>query len=106
MNRLDYLNNLLASTPDDAFLLFAVAKEHEKAANGEEALQYYARLQSVNPDYVGLYYHFGKLLEKNDRIDEAVAVYKSGIAAAKKMNDLHAKAELVGALVQWEDIEE
>jgi len=56
----------LEASPDDSFLLFAIAKEHEKAGATDEALEYYLKLTATDPDYVGTYYHLGKLYEEED----------------------------------------
>jgi len=101
--RLELLQQMLASTPGDPFTLFALAKEHEKTGDQEQALGYYLRLYAETPDYVGLYYHLGKLYEQLERLDEAVAVYKQGRLVAKKAGDQHSYNELSGALIQISD---
>lgn len=103
--RLQHLTQLLESAPNDAFLLFAVAKEHEGLHNEAEALAFYLRLQETEPGYVGLYYHLGKLYEKQQAFDQAVQTYKRGIEISKKAGDRHAMSELNGALLNLEDPE-
>jgi tetratricopeptide (TPR) repeat protein len=101
--RLELLKQMLASTPGDAFTLFALAKEYEKNGDTEQALSHYLRLYRESPEYVGLYYHLGKLYEKLDRHEEAVAVYKQGRMEARKAGDQHSFNELNGALIQISD---
>jgi tetratricopeptide (TPR) repeat protein len=96
-DRLKLLENMLIDSPNDSFLLFAYAKEYEKLGDESLALDTYKKLQNINPDYVGLYYHFGKLLEKTQQIEEAIAVFDEGISVAKKQNNQHAWSELAGA---------
>jgi tetratricopeptide (TPR) repeat protein len=103
--RLQLLLGLLTDQPKDSFVLFALAKEYEKLGQNESALVFYERLQAADPDYVGLYYHLGKLHERAERIDAAVTVYQSGMLVAKKVGDQHAFAELAGAKMQWTDDE-
>ncbi len=98
MNRLEQLQGLLQNTPNDAFLLFALAKEHEKLQAHEQALAEYLRLQEAHPDYVGLYYHLGKLYEHLQRRTEAMATYEAGLEVARAANDRHSFAELRQAL--------
>ena len=103
--RLTYLSELLATSPDDSFLLFAVAKEHEKAGDLAHAIVFYEKIRAADPAYIGLYYHLGKLHEQRQDIESAVAVFRQGIAAARAANDGHAESELRGALMNWEDPE-
>ena len=100
--RLAQLSQLLAQSPQDPFLLFAIAKEHEKLGDVAEALRHYELLRTANPDYVGLYYHLGKLQMRTNP-DAAAETYREGIAIAQKMGDFHALAELKGALLELED---
>lgn len=103
MNRLDLLLQLHQEQPNDAFTLFALAKEYEKGAQLENALKYYLQLQTINPGYVGLYYHLGKLHELLQQPSEAIAVYRAGMAVAKSAKDNHALAELNGARMQIDE---
>lgn len=103
--RLTYLTELLTSSPDDPFLLFAVAKEHEKVGDIAQAIHFYEKIRSTDPAYIGLYYHLGKLYEHRQDIEQAVAIYREGIAAARAAGDAHAAGELRAALLNWEDEE-
>lgn len=103
--RLHQLTQLLESTPNDSFILFAIAKEHERLRNDAEALAFYLKLQQTDPAYVGLYYHLGKLYEKQQDFDQAIQTYKQGIEVSKKAGDRHAMSELNGALLNLEDPE-
>ena len=100
--RLEQLLDMLSKNVD-SFLLFAIAKEYEKAAENELAKEYYKRLVSEFPDYVGTYYHFGKLLEKSAETDAAIEIYNKGIAIAKALGDQHAWSELAEAKLNLED---
>jgi tetratricopeptide (TPR) repeat protein len=101
--RLQQLLNFLESSPDDSFLLFAIAKEYEKEGIIETALQYYLQLKRSDPDYVGLYYHLGKLYEIKEDFDTAVITYQTGMEVAKKQGDKHALSELAGAKLNLVD---
>jgi len=107
-NRLEQLLQLLKESPQDDFLTFAIAKEHEKHGREQEALQWYLRLREQSPDYVGTYYHLGKWYERQGQAPEAFATYKEGMAVAQKAGDQHALSELAGAklaLGEEEDFE-
>ncbi|MCF8244928.1 MAG: tetratricopeptide repeat protein [Saprospiraceae bacterium] len=101
--RLQQLLQFYSASPDDAFLLFALAKEHEKLGNMETALDFYQKIVSTSPDYVGVYYHLGKLLEKARAPEQALETYKSGMAVAKKIGDQHAFSELAEAKLELDD---
>ncbi len=101
--RLQRLQQLLEASPDDAFLLFAVAKEFEYSGDADRALQQYQHLRDRHPDYVGLYYHLGKLLEKTGQVSEALSVYQSGMLIARNAGDLHALSELNAARLEIDD---
>lgn len=91
---------MLKTDPDEPFLLFAIAKEYEKTDNKPLALQYYLQLTTDNPDYVGAYYHLGKLYEKMETPDLALEIYDKGMEIAQKVGDKHAHSELSTA--RWE----
>lgn len=95
--RLEILKQYLEADPKDSFLLFAIAKEYEKMANEPVALEYYLKIKTDDPEYIGLYYHLGKLYERIDKIEDARATYLEGIELAKERRDFHAASELNGA---------
>ena len=96
-HRIDLLQNMLKNNPNDAFTLFALAKEYEKINDIENSKSIYLKLKSSNPNYIGLYYHLGKLLENQEFVKDALAVYAEGMVQAKNNNDLHALSELQSA---------
>ena len=106
INRFQYLQQLLEASPNDSFVLFALAKEYEGQADAGKALELYLRLQEIDPDYVGLYYHLGKLFESQKDYQKAIQTYKQGIAVSRKAGDQHAANELGGALLNLEDPDE
>ncbi len=104
-NRLQYLTQLLEASPKDSFVLFALAKEHEGAGDDALALAFYLRLKEADPDYVGTYYHLGKLYERQHDFQNAILTYKVGIETCRQAGDRHAMSELQGALLNLEDPE-
>lgn len=103
MSKIDQLNSLLKSTPNDSFLQHALALENIKIGNDIEAKKLFEFILQREQNYVGSYYHLGKLLERNNEFEAASEVYKKGMAQAKAVKDNHSYNELQGAL---EDIEE
>jgi tetratricopeptide (TPR) repeat protein len=101
MNRIDKLKEFLESMPNDSFLQHALALEHIKEHNDIEAKVLFETILEREPNYVGSYYHLGKLLERNQNFKEAVNVYEKGMEIAKAMKDNHSYNELQGA---YEDL--
>ena len=99
-DRLHALQAFHAEDPDDAFVRFALAQEYRKRGDGEEALRFFEGLASEQPDYVGTWYHLGKLYEELGRQEHAIRTYERGIIVAEQQRDTHALAELRDALMQ------
>ena len=100
--RLPILLQLLESSPNDSFALYAIAKEYENMDDKQQALEYYLRLRAADPAYVGMYYHLGKLYEALQQPDDALNVYNEGIETARRAGDHHALSELNGAKMNLE----
>jgi len=105
MSRLAQLLDFLNASPDDSFILFALAKEYEKADDIQNAETYYLRIHNHDPDYIGLYYHLGKLYFRQDRLKEAFDIYTEGMRRAKDQGDQHALRELAGARLEIDEDE-
>jgi tetratricopeptide (TPR) repeat protein len=96
-DRLKKLLQFLAENPNDSFLHFAIAKEYESLGNEDEALLRFNDLKESDPEYVGTYYHLGKLLERKERLEEAREIYDQGIKVASKAGEQLALSELANA---------
>ena len=95
--RLTKLMEFLESDPNDPFILYAIATEYNSSDDVEKAFEYYLKLVAEHPEYVGTYYHLGKLYEKNSNMEAAIAIYQKGMTAARNKRDMHALSELQGA---------
>jgi tetratricopeptide (TPR) repeat protein len=93
-SRLEKLLEFLKNEPNDEFLQYALATEYLRLNETDKALQYYESLVKNHPDYVGTYYHLGKLYEALNRTLDAISIYEKGMEAAKNKRDNHAFAEL------------
>lgn len=101
MERIEQLRNFLQASPSDSFLKHALALEYVKLGDDETARRLFEELLAANPGYVGSYYHLGKLFERMDDTDAAVAWYEKGMQVAKEKGEQHAYGELRGA---WEEL--
>ena len=104
MSKIDKLTSFLEDSPEDPFLHFALAKEYEKLDDVPNALARYEHLMRAHPDYLGTYYHAGKLYEFQDLYEKAIHTYEKGIEIAQKANDAHSASELQGAKMSLETL--
>jgi predicted Zn-dependent protease len=98
MARIEEIEKLLASNPDDAFLNFALAMELVKAGQAEEAAGRFDRVTRLDPDYITAYRQWSHMLITLGRKDEARAVLLRGIEAATRAGDPHAVGKMREAL--------
>lgn len=98
MDRIEKIKSFLEQNPKDAFLIHALALEYLKLEDAEQALACFKHNQELNPDYVGTYYHLGKLLEQLGNEQEAALIYEQGMQEARNQKDQHAYNELQSAL--------
>ena len=101
MDRINKLNEFLKANPTDSFVQHALALEYIKLGNDETAQTLFEELLNREPGYVGSYYHLAKLLERNDRVKDAIDVYEQGMLKAKETGDMHTYNELKTA---YEDL--
>ncbi|MEI6948234.1 hypothetical protein V9K67_13640 [Paraflavisolibacter sp. H34] len=94
MDKITRIREYLAANPGDSFLQHALALELIKKGEDGEAQTVFENLLRADESYVGSYYHLAKLLERNQREQEAIAVYEKGMQKAKEAGDQHAYNEL------------
>jgi len=93
-NRLEKLLEFIKNEPNDPFLHYALATEYLRLNDSHTALKYFEGLVKDHPDYVGTYYHLGKLYLSLNRLPDAIATYEAGMKVAAAQRDNHALAEL------------
>ncbi len=101
MDKISKLKDFLKANPHDSFVQHAMALEYIKLGNDEVARGLFEEILNREPEYIGSYYHLAKLLERNDKTEEAIKVYEKGMEEAKKAGENHAYGELKGA---WEEL--
>mgnify|MGYP003782144267 FL=1 len=88
---------MLAQQPTDSFLNHAMALEEIKLGNEAAARALFESILQRDPQYIGSYYHLGKLLERQGDETAAIEVFERGMEVAQKLGDQHALNELRGA---------
>jgi predicted Zn-dependent protease len=94
------LENLLAETPDDAELHYALAMEEVAAGDHAGAVKRFRDLLARSPDrpHVPAFLMAAQSLVKLGQTAEAIACLREGVAAARKQNNEHAAGEMQGLL--------
>ncbi|MBC8032988.1 MAG: tetratricopeptide repeat protein [Chitinophagaceae bacterium] len=100
-DRIEKLKEFLESSPGDSFLHHAMALEYVKAGDDNEAGRIFEQILQKDPGYVGSYYHFARVLERQGNRAAAIKTYERGMLEAKAAGDQHAYNELQAA---YEDL--
>jgi tetratricopeptide (TPR) repeat protein len=101
--RLKKLKEWEAQKPDDAFFKYAISQEYISAGDDDEGKKYLEQLAANFPDYLATYYQLGKLYERLNERDKAIATYNKGKDVARIAGDNKTQRELNEALSQFED---
>lgn len=88
----------LKENPNDSFIKFALALELLKKDDVTKARILFESILKQDPDYVGVYYHLGKLYEQIGRPEDAQQMFTDGLGIARKQNDDRTTLELNEAL--------
>ncbi len=103
MDRIAFLTEFIQSNPHDLFSKHALALEWIKQGDDDHALKLFHEILSIDPQYVGSYYHMAKLQERVQGGQAAMDTYHLGIKVAESIHDQHALRELKSALQQLTD---
>ena len=95
MSRLEQLESMLAESPNDTFLRYAVAMELSSEEQHERSLAMHQTLMNDEPPYVPSFFMSGQQLADLERIDEAKSIVTEGISHAQTQGDTHAAAEMM-----------
>jgi Tfp pilus assembly protein PilF len=92
------LEEFVAKKPDDAFSRYGLAVECMNSGDPAAADQHFRALLERNPAYVPAYLIYAQLLVRQSRAGEARQVLSSGIDAATKAGNQHARSEMEALL--------
>jgi len=99
-NRIKQLATAVQQNPDDTFSKFALALELLKLNRVEKAQLLFEAVLKQDPEYLGVYYHLGKLYQSREMYEDAMQLYRDGAELADKQNNLRTKSELHEAIMQ------
>jgi thioredoxin-like negative regulator of GroEL len=97
-SRRQMLEEFVAKKPDDAFSRYGLAMECMNSGDPQSADQHFRALLQHNQEYVPAYLMYAQMLVRESRPQEARAVLSSGMAAADKKGDQHARSEMEALL--------
>ena len=81
-SRIEAFEQMLASEPENALVLFGLAKEYEKAGRDEELIAALAKYLRLHNDEGNAYGMLARAYERTGRREEARRTYERGIEAA------------------------
>jgi predicted Zn-dependent protease len=92
--RREKIETMLADTPEDQFLRYALALEMQKAGEHEPAIELLRGLMAETPPHVPSFLMAAQYLAKRAAYDEARAILRDGIEAARGQGEQHAASEM------------
>jgi predicted Zn-dependent protease len=98
--RREMLEAFVAQKPTDAFARYGLAMECANTGDSAAAGEHFQALLSAHPEYVAGYFQYGQLLAKTGRTGEARSTLSTGIDAARRAGDDHARSEMEAALAE------
>jgi len=84
----------IKKNPKDSFSKFALALELLKREQVTKAILLFESILEQEPDYLGVYYHLGKLYQQTGNVQKASELFTKGIQLAEEKNNSRTKSEL------------
>ena len=98
--RRQMLEEFVAKKPDDAFSRYGLAMECMNSGDPAAADTHFRALLERHADYIPAYLMYAQLLARESRTSEARHILSSGITAAAKKGDQHARSEMEALLTE------
>jgi Tfp pilus assembly protein PilF len=96
--RRQMLEEFVAKKPDDAFSRYGLAMECMNTGDTTAANDHFRALLARDADYVPAYLMWAQMLTRESRNEEARQVLSTGMAAAERKGDSHARGEMEALL--------
>jgi Tfp pilus assembly protein PilF len=100
MNRREKLEAMLAASPEDTFLRYALALAIAGEGNACAARDQLSGLLDDDPHYVPAYFQLAQMHVQLGEPAQARPVLARGIEMARRAGDSHAEGEMAGLLDQ------
>ncbi len=94
------LEEFVAKKPGDDFSRYGLALECMNSGDTAAANEHFRALLQQNPDYVPGYLMYAQMLARESRNEEARHVLATGMAAAQRKGDQHARSEMEALLTE------
>lgn len=94
MPSIEQIESMLKDSPNDTFLLYALAMELDNQEQHDRSLEIFGTLMNLEPPYVPAFFMSAQQLTRLDRVNEARTNLRAGIEHARNQDDLHAAAEM------------
>ena len=89
------LEKLIGTPRDGSLLRYSLGLEYSKLNQWGKAIGHLRKSVELDPGYSAAWRVLGKALEAHGHAAEALAAYRSGIAAAQKKGDKQAEKEMI-----------
>lgn len=97
-NRRQFLEEMLAETPDDPELRYAMAMEEVSMGDHVAAVTRFRELTTGSIPHVPAFLMGAQSLMKMGKTTEAIELLRAGVAAAQTQNNQHAMGEMQGMI--------
>ena len=87
-NRLEKLQEMLAETPQDIFLNYAVAMEYKGLSLFDKTINQLNKVLLLDENHVASLYQLGVLLSEKNENEKAILFLEKGLQIAKQKKDL------------------
>ena len=94
MATIENFEAMLAQGRDNALLRYSLGNEYLKLGDAEKAAGHLRRAVEHDPKYSAAWKLLGRALTEAERLDEALAAYRQGIAVAEARGDVQAAKEM------------
>ena len=81
-SRIEIFEQMLAGDPDNAMVMFGLAKEYEKAGDDAKVIETLERYLAAADDEGNAYGMLARAFERTKQSDKARAAYQRGVEAA------------------------
>jgi predicted Zn-dependent protease len=91
---IERFERMLASGRDSALLRFSLGNEYLKAGQAAQAVEHLRRAVELDETYSAAWKLLGRALEEGGMAQEALEIYRRGIAVAEAKGDIQAAKEM------------